>query len=172
MAARLGVPEVHLAGMVSTSGSEPADQYGMARQSGDLWQDRLSGWRSSPFCDVERRTEVDFAAGAAVDPQHLAATRDVDLHPQACPRPWTTDLWGFASRQLACPAVFPLHHQRLRRKACCWATCSSVPSARSGTTTCTGNLHRFSSPIRRTRHAPVVACSGVCEEGRHGTGRK
>ncbi|HRX04822.1 MAG TPA: radical SAM protein, partial [Anaerolineae bacterium] len=93
MAARLGVPEVYLQRMVYF-GSEPADQYGMARDELAIFG-KDADYQDEIIAECEMLSAelgVDFRAAGARDPRNsLAAARDVDFHPwQACLRPWTT----------------------------------------------------------------------------------
>ena len=93
MAARLGVPEVYLQRMVYF-GSEPADQYGMARDELAIFG-KDADYQDEIIAECETLSAelgVDFRAAGARDPRNsLAAARDVDFHPwQACLRPWTT----------------------------------------------------------------------------------
>ena len=93
LAARLGVPEVYVQRMVYF-GSEPDDQYGMARDELAIFG-KDADYQDEIIAECETlsaKLGIDFRAAGARDPRNsLAAAREADFHPwQACLRPWTT----------------------------------------------------------------------------------
>lgn len=93
LAARLGVPEVYVQRM-TFFGSEPEQQYGMARQELAVFgADAEAQEEIIAECEALSATlGLDFRAAGARDPRNsLAAARQAEQRPwQACLRPWTT----------------------------------------------------------------------------------
>lgn len=93
LAARLGVPEVYVQRM-TFFGSEPEQQYGMARQELAVFgEDAEAQEEIIAECEaLSAALGLDFRAAGARDPRNsLAAARQAEQRPwQACLRPWTT----------------------------------------------------------------------------------
>lgn len=93
LAARLGVPEVYVQRM-TFFGSEPEQQYGMARQELAVFgEDAKVQEEIIAECEaLSAALGLDFRAAGARDPRNsLAAARQAEQRPwQACLRPWTT----------------------------------------------------------------------------------
>ena len=161
LAARVGVPEVYLQRMVFFAG-DAAEQYGMARHDLAIFDSALSRQEAIiAECEaLSAELGIAFHASGARDLRNsLAAQRPAERArgaPVCVPgrrrtSPPTVTVCPAASHRFPPPTTI----------ACSWATCSSGPLPRSGTTPRTARFARGCWAPSRITRVRVAACIGA-----------